>query len=141
MPINTLKNIAFLVAVLASFAGVTAIVQANTYLDGMRAGRTTLLLSVVAQPLLDKPENTWTTSERKGMKLALKLALREGQASASALEYAEDYVEKLGMDADTRDSVHNQRCAAQKAESIWTRYPRKLTRLVVGNTLKLNACD
>ena len=138
--VKILTAVAAALTLAAGGAGVASMVQASSYLDGMRAGRTTLLLSVVAQPLLDKPAATWTTTERKGMDLALKLALREGQASTSALEFAEDYVIRLGMSASTQETVHNLRCDAAKKEPFWTRVPRKLTQFVARNALDLPPC-
>lgn len=139
-PPVVLKGIGVALFAAAALAAVVALVQASTYLDGMKAGRTTLLLSTVAQPLMNKPFKTWTTTERKGMDLALKLALREGEGSTSSLEYAERYVQKLGMSDKTFQTVHSLRCEAAKNESLWTWLPRQLPKAVARDPVVLAPC-
>jgi hypothetical protein len=118
----------FIVATLGF--GLVTQVRALSHLDGMRTGRTTLLLAAAVQPVRQMPQASWSTTNSERVETGFDAAMSEAAESVEALEWVESYA-KLVDKPERQAAARALRCTLEKTESLWLSVPRKLTRLII----------
>jgi hypothetical protein len=138
-PQTVFKWISLLIIALGVFIYVVMLVRSATFLEGMRVGRTTMILSAGVYPVLKVPQASWSAADRARLEETFAAATAEAKESVEALEWMEAYAEKAKMPNQVA-AAKALRCPLEETESILLSAPRKITRLVFPSNMRATHC-